>query len=314
MTARSGRLAGRLPLSLAILACCAIVGCTGWPLPAAAAATIDDSSAPGWRPTCGRRPRRQASRRKTFDAAFAGVTPNLKLPDLVLPGEKPKTPKTQHQAEFGSPGAYFAEKTIGAVGAGGRARATAYAERRSQPIEKRYGVPGAIVLAIWGRETGFGAAEDSLRRLRGAGTKAFMATRKEMFRKELLAALEIVQRGHVEPGTDEDRPGPARSASRSSCRRSYLEARRRFRRRRQRRHLEFGARHAGLDRQLPGRLWLGAGPRLGLRGDRARTSVSCALEGPDRGKTISDWAALGIARVSGKPFPAARGDAPRDSC
>src|SRR5690606_1616535 len=26
--------------------------------------------------------------KKTFDAAFGGVTPNLELPDLVLPGEK----------------------------------------------------------------------------------------------------------------------------------------------------------------------------------------------------------------------------------
>ena len=58
----------------------------------------------------------------TFDAAFAGVTPNLELPDLVMPGEKPKTPKKQLQAEFGSPGNYFAEKTIGAVTAGGRSR------------------------------------------------------------------------------------------------------------------------------------------------------------------------------------------------
>ena len=33
-------------------------------------------------------------------------------------------------------------------------------------------------------------------------------------------------------------------------------------------------------------------------------SVSCALEGPDRGKRISDWEKLGIKRVSGKPFPA----------
>src|SRR5262245_30006766 len=63
----------------------------------------------------------------TFDAAFAGVTPNLNLPDLVMPGEKAKTPKKQHQAEFGAPGNYFAEKTLGAVAAGGRARAGKYA-------------------------------------------------------------------------------------------------------------------------------------------------------------------------------------------
>ena len=33
-------------------------------------------------------------------------------------------------------------------------------------------------------------------------------------------------------------------------------------------------------------------------------SVSCALEGPDQGRRISDWAAMGISRVNGKPFPA----------
>ena len=32
-------------------------------------------------------------------------------------------------------------------------------------------------------------------------------------------------------------------------------------------------------------------------------SVSCALEGPDQGKRISDWAEMGIDRVSGKAFP-----------
>ena len=33
-------------------------------------------------------------------------------------------------------------------------------------------------------------------------------------------------------------------------------------------------------------------------------NVSCSLEGPDQGKTIAEWAKLGITRVNGKPFPA----------
>src|SRR6185437_2088382 len=49
----------------------------------------------------------------TFKAAFKGVSLNWKLPDLIPPGEKPRVPKVQHQAEFGSPGAYFAEGAIG---------------------------------------------------------------------------------------------------------------------------------------------------------------------------------------------------------
>ncbi|MEO1748657.1 MAG: peptidoglycan-binding protein, partial [Pseudomonadota bacterium] len=33
--------------------------------------------------------------------------------------------------------------------------------------------------------------------------------------------------------------------------------------------------------------------------------LSCAFEGPDQGFKIKDWEALGIKRVSGRPFPAA---------
>jgi lytic murein transglycosylase len=33
-------------------------------------------------------------------------------------------------------------------------------------------------------------------------------------------------------------------------------------------------------------------------------NVSCSLEGPDQGKTFRDWTALGITRVNGKAFPA----------
>ncbi len=135
--------------------------------------------------------------KKTFDAAFDGVKPNLKLPDLVMPGEKPTKPRKQEQAEFGSPGAYFAEKTIGAVVTGGRARAAANAKTLAA-IEKRFGVPGSILLAIWGRETGFGAAKMPYDAFEVLGTKAFLSARKDFFRTELLAALEIVERG-LEP-------------------------------------------------------------------------------------------------------------------
>ena len=205
--------------------------------------------------------------RQTFDTAFAGVTPNLNLPDLVMPGEKAKTPKKQHQAEFGSPGNYFAEKTIGAVTAGGRSRAAKYAKTLAG-IEKAYGVPGGVVLAIWGRESGFGSAKMPYDAFEVLGTKAFMSTRKDMFRKEVLAALEIVERGLASARSDEVVLGRrARPAAVPAL--VLPRACGRFRRRRPPRHLELGCRRHGLDRQLSGRLRLGQGPRLGFRGDRA---------------------------------------------
>ena len=207
-----------------------------------------------------------------------------KLPDLVMPGEKAKTPKKQHQAEFGSPGKYFAEKTIGAVTSGGRARAGKHAKTLAA-IEKRYGVPAGVVLAIWGRESGFGAAKMPYDAFEVLGTKAFLSTRKDMFRTEVLAALEIWRTG----------PGVARADAVLLGRRArpaaipadlLPRACRRCRRRRPRRHLELDADAAGLDRQLPGRLWLGEGPRLGFRGHACPTDVSCALEGPDQGSAF----------------------------
>ncbi|TGR72707.1 lytic murein transglycosylase, partial [Mesorhizobium sp. M2D.F.Ca.ET.223.01.1.1] len=83
---------------------------------------------------------------------------------------------------------------VRAVTTGGRTRESANS-RVLGLIEKRYGVPGEIVLAIWGRETGFGAAKMPYDAFEVLGTKAFMSTKKDFFRTEVLAALEIVERG-----------------------------------------------------------------------------------------------------------------------
>uniref|UniRef100_UPI0026005BCA lytic murein transglycosylase n=1 Tax=uncultured Nitratireductor sp. TaxID=520953 RepID=UPI0026005BCA len=132
----------------------------------------------------------------TFNAAFANVSPNLKLPDLILPGESKPRSDRQHQAEFRAPSAYF--KHIGGVVSGGRARAGKLAGVLSA-IEKRYGVSSGIVLAIWGRESGFGRAKIPHDAFEVLATKAFLATRKAMFREEVLAALEMVERRGISP-------------------------------------------------------------------------------------------------------------------
>ncbi|MCB1451785.1 MAG: lytic murein transglycosylase, partial [Nitratireductor sp.] len=128
-----------------------------------------------------------------FNEAFAGVSLNLKLPDLVVPGQKPKTPRNQHQAEFGSPGRYFSEKVIGAVVAGGRSRAPNLASTLAA-IERKTGVPGRFLLAVWGRESGFGRANIPHDAFEVLATKAFMSSRREMFRRELVAALVMLEK------------------------------------------------------------------------------------------------------------------------
>ncbi|RST87467.1 lytic murein transglycosylase [Aquibium carbonis] len=239
--------------------------------------------------------------RATFDEAFRGVSPNLKLPDLVLPGQKPQTPKTQHQAEFGSPGNYFAENTVRGVSAGGRARAGAHA-RTLSAIEAATGVPPGIVLAIWGRESGFGRARISYDAFEVLGTKAFLATRKAMFREEVLAALVMAERGRIPPRSMKSSWAGALGQP------QFMPSN----------YLKYA-----VDGDGDGRadIWTSEADTLASIGNYLKAhgwvrgrdwgfevtvpaAVSCALEGPDRGKPIADWARMGIERVGGRPFPA----------
>src|SRR5690606_28510510 len=102
----------------------------------------------------------------------------------------------QHQAEFRAPSAYFTH--IGGVVSGGRRLAAQHASTLAA-IEQRFGVPRGILLAIWGRESGFGSAAIPHNAFEVLGTKAFLATRKQMFRAEVLAALEMVEKSGIRP-------------------------------------------------------------------------------------------------------------------
>lgn len=238
----------------------------------------------------------------TFDAAFKGVEPDLKLPDLVLPGQKPETPTKQHQAEFRSPAAYFAPKTVDAVVNGGRSRLQSNARTLAR-IEKQSGVPGPVLLAVWGRESGFGAAKIPYDAFEVLSTKAFLSTRKEMFRAEVIAALQMLQSGRV-----------TRADMRSSWAGALGQP--------QFMPTSFlknavdgdGDGHVDIWTSTPDVLasianyldhygWQ-KGRDWGFEVDLPE-SVSCALEGPDRGKKFGEWAKLGITRANGKPFPKA---------
>ncbi|MGB5558441.1 MAG: lytic murein transglycosylase, partial [Paracoccaceae bacterium] len=135
----------------------------------------------------------------TFNAAFSGVTLNWKLPDLVPPGAKAEVPKQQRQAEFGSPGKYFNRGSVDGATSVGRQMARQHATTLKS-VERKTGVPGRIILAIWGRESGYGRVAIPNNVFEVLGTKAFMSTRKDYFEAELIAALEIAQAGHAPMG------------------------------------------------------------------------------------------------------------------
>lgn len=64
-------------------------------------------------------------------------------------------------------------------------------------VEARFGVPREIVVAIWTLETDNGADMGKLPVIRTLATMAHDCRRTELFQRELLAALQIVQRGDL---------------------------------------------------------------------------------------------------------------------
>lgn len=64
-------------------------------------------------------------------------------------------------------------------------------------MEQRYGVPPALVVAIWGLETAFGRQMGDLSIIRSLATLSYDCRRSEFFTRELLAALQILDRGDM---------------------------------------------------------------------------------------------------------------------
>ena len=66
-------------------------------------------------------------------------------------------------------------------------------------VEQTYGVPGEVVVAIWGLETDFGVNIGKFPTLRSLATLAYDCRRSDMFKAELMDALRIIERGDIAP-------------------------------------------------------------------------------------------------------------------
>jgi lytic murein transglycosylase len=66
-------------------------------------------------------------------------------------------------------------------------------------IEQAYGVPGEVLVAIWGLETDFGVNSGKFATIRSLASLAYDCRRADTFRAELMDALRIVERGDLAP-------------------------------------------------------------------------------------------------------------------
>jgi lytic murein transglycosylase len=130
--------------------------------------------------------------RATFDSAVRGLEPDLSLPDLVIPG---RTQKQPGQPEFvQTPADYLKESSFTRLAERGRKLREQHRDVFAR-IEKEFGVPGPVVLAIWGRESDYSTHYGGRDAIQMVATQAYTGRRKDYFRDQVLWALKMLQDG-----------------------------------------------------------------------------------------------------------------------
>ncbi len=124
--------------------------------------------------------------RDTFARATAGLTPDPAI-----------HARPARQGEFSLPvHDYLAQVITPARVSLGRQKAASLAAQLAQ-IEKRFGVPSEICVAIWGVESNFGGGAGKADVLRSFATLAARQHRADTFRDEFVAALVMLEKGYA---------------------------------------------------------------------------------------------------------------------
>jgi lytic murein transglycosylase len=252
--------------------------------------------------------------RKTFDANVKGLKLNWSLPHLVLPDpagpDGPALPqalaalaKPLHQPEFDIPANYFNKNTLNVLASTGRGKMKQWAPQLGA-IQKQYGVPASIVVAIWGRETGYGKVDMPFDALSAIATQGFMGRRPDVFRQEVIAALKILEENQ---------------ATRSEMRSSWAGAMGYTQ------FLPSDFDKYAVDFDGSGRrdIWNSIPDALASTANSLRSQgwdgkqswgyevtlpdgFDCTQQGPDKAHPIAEWVKLGVRRVKGGTFPEAK--------
>lgn len=236
--------------------------------------------------------------RATFDRAFRGVELDLTLPDLVLPGKSHTDVKGQ--AEFTrTPAEYLNAAQLARLAEQGKALLARHGDALAK-IERDLGVQRSVVLAIWGRETAFGAHRSEHYAVKVLAAQAFLGRRKEMFRAELLAALKLLEDKVLTRETMRSSWAGAMGLTQFMPTEYYTLAY----------DLDGDGRKdiwgsvpdalASAANQLRAKGWL-AGQAWGYE-VRLPKGTTCALEGIGHGRPIREWVKLGVVRAAGE-FP-----------
>jgi membrane-bound lytic murein transglycosylase B len=158
-----------LPIAALVLAVGAARGQTGETFDAFLSSLWKDAAA-------------QGISRATFDLAFAGVTPDARVLGAM-----------QHAPEYGKPVGTYIDSIVSPSRINVGSRKSAQWADTLRAVEKKYGVPGNILVSIWGIESSFGDGTDRWDVIRCIATLAQAKIQQPYFRDELISALKILQ-------------------------------------------------------------------------------------------------------------------------
>ncbi len=133
--------------------------------------------------------RRSGVSQATLGRALGGLRPNQRVIEL-----------DRRQAEGGMPWEDYRDRIMVTPTRLQNGRRL-YAENADllRRIEARYHVSPRVIVAIWGVETNFGGNTGGFGVIEALATLAWEGRRASYFRNELMAALRILENGHITP-------------------------------------------------------------------------------------------------------------------
>ena len=236
-------------------------------------------------------------RASVYNSVTRGLVPDFSLPDLDIPSKK-----QAEQPEFvRTPEQYLSDKSLANLAEQGRRLFAQYKDTLIA-IKTAYQIDPYILLAVWGRRP-HSEPSHTIRynALKVLATEAYAGRRKELFERQFIDGLRMVQEGVIAPqdmksswagamglvqfmpedyfkyAVDQDGDG------KKDIWHSVPDA------------------LASLAKNLQGINWNNKHP-WGLE-VRAPAKVDCSLGYLDIRKPVSEWAAMGIAPVKGGEFP-----------
>lgn len=179
-----------LPAAALALAAIATLGAPPVSAPAMAQASRDGIGFDAYLELLKARARGEGVSEATIDRMTAGLTPNPRV--IALDNNQPGSATSRGYPPMSG---YIATHVDAARIGGGR---SVYAQHRDllARIEAQYGVPGPIIVAIFGHETSYGQVKGDFDLARALATLAWEGRRRELFAGEFVALMKVADKGY----------------------------------------------------------------------------------------------------------------------